>query len=399
MRESRENEIVEQEQFQFLIRRYIAKLLMKSLKGWRIYLYEQKLAKQRRFLTRKIFLQTAGRRTLLRLKEHALEQLQRNHAALVYCQNLVRRSFAALRDYRTSQQRWRQLGAVFGMKVELQLLHRHFVAWRQFAQVRETRQLVKRRLYKKASLMFLTRFFRLWKYFFLSRKRSQLSVDSFVLKKRIIQSQRVFEFLKQNWYRQQQRRAARRRSSEYNAFRLLRKSLSAWQTHQVESAGREAKFDLVFKNYVQRLLVRSFQSLRYYVQLHKFKTQIKYQALTVHVRRLKRKVFDALFNYRIQQNKRKYLENNVNYLRQMLQKDQDVHKQENSRIMKENVMLLQEINVLRKDVHELRQKLRLIGIIGGGEMGSTQRSQQHMDMSMRSAEKEHLNDIQKELKL
>lgn len=96
-------------------------------------------------------------------------------------------------------------------------------------------------------------------------------------------------------------------------------------------------------------------------------------------------------------NKRKYLENNVNYLRQMLQKDQDVHKQENSRIMKENVMLLQEINVLRKDVHELRQKLRLIGIIGGGE-NSTQRSQ-HMDMSMRSAEKEHMNDIQRELKL
>ena len=62
-------------------------------------------------------------------------------------------------------------------------------------------------------------------------------------------------------------------------------------------------------------------------------------------------------------------------------------------------MLLQEINVLRKDVHELRQKIRLIGTIGG-EMGSTQRShQQHMDMSMRSAEKEHQNDIQKELKL
>jgi hypothetical protein len=67
--------------------------------------------------------------------------------------------------------------------------------------------------------------------------------------------------------------------------------------------------------------------------------------------------------------------------------------------MKENVMLLQEINVLRKDVHELRQKIRLIGIMGGGgENGSTQRSQiqQNMDMSMRSAEKDH---IQKELKL
>jgi len=34
--------------------------------------------------------------------------------------------------------------------------------------------------------------------------------------------------------------------------------------------------------------------------------------------------------------------------------------------MKENVMLLQEINVLRKDVHELNKKLRLIKLIGGG---------------------------------
>jgi hypothetical protein len=68
--------------------------------------------------------------------------------------------------------------------------------------------------------------------------------------------------------------------------------------------------------------------------------------------------------------------------------------------MKENVMLLQEINVLRKDVHELRKKIRLIGLLGGhGETTSTQRSQNQMEMSMRSAEKEHLNDVMRELKL
>ena len=38
--------------------------------------------------------------------------------------------------------------------------------------------------------------------------------------------------------------------------------------------------------------------------------------------------------------KRKHLENNVTYLRSMLSKDTDVHRQENSRIMKENVLLL-----------------------------------------------------------
>lgn len=63
-------------------------------------------------------------------------------------------------------------------------------------------------------------------------------------------------------------------------------------------------------------------------------------------------------------------------------------------------MLLQEINVLRKDVHELRKKIRLIGLLGGqGENTSTQRSQNQMEQSLRSAEKDHLNDIMRELKL
>jgi len=56
--------------------------------------------------------------------------------------------------------------------------------------------------------------------------------------------------------------------------------------------------------------------------------------------------------------KRKYLENNVNYLRTMLQKDQDVHKKENSKIMTENVQLLQEINDQRKECHALSQKIK-----------------------------------------
>jgi chromosome segregation ATPase len=57
-------------------------------------------------------------------------------------------------------------------------------------------------------------------------------------------------------------------------------------------------------------------------------------------------------------NKRRYLENNVNYLRLMLQKDQDVHKKENSKIMSENVYLLQEINDQRKECHALTQKIK-----------------------------------------
>ena len=57
-------------------------------------------------------------------------------------------------------------------------------------------------------------------------------------------------------------------------------------------------------------------------------------------------------------NQRRYLENNVNYLRESLQKDQEVHKKENSKIMSENVYLLYEINDQRKECHALRQKIK-----------------------------------------
>lgn len=57
-------------------------------------------------------------------------------------------------------------------------------------------------------------------------------------------------------------------------------------------------------------------------------------------------------------NQRRYLENNVNYLRESLQKDQEVHKKENSKIMSENVYLLYEINDQRKEVHALKQKIK-----------------------------------------
>lgn len=56
--------------------------------------------------------------------------------------------------------------------------------------------------------------------------------------------------------------------------------------------------------------------------------------------------------------RRRYLENNVNYLRQMLQKDQEVHKKDHNKIMSENVILLQEINDQRKEVKALQIKIR-----------------------------------------
>ena len=43
-------------------------------------------------------------------------------------------------------------------------------------------------------------------------------------------------------------------------------------------------------------------------------------------------------------NQRKYLENSLDHNRQQLTKEQKVHEQEYSRIMKENVILIQQIN-------------------------------------------------------
>ena len=42
----------------------------------------------------------------------------------------------------------------------------------------------------------------------------------------------------------------------------------------------------------------------------------------------------------------------------MLQKDQEVHKKDHSKIMSENVILLQEINDQRKEVKALQIKIR-----------------------------------------
>lgn len=56
--------------------------------------------------------------------------------------------------------------------------------------------------------------------------------------------------------------------------------------------------------------------------------------------------------------RRKFLEQNVNYLRTMLQKDQQVHKKENAKIMSENVQLLHQINDQYKECHALRQKIK-----------------------------------------
>jgi chromosome segregation ATPase len=76
---------------------------------------------------------------------------------------------------------------------------------------------------------------------------------------------------------------------------------------------------------------------------------------------------------------RKYLEKSVNYLRIMIAKDSNNHKQEYTRYMKENVTLLQEINDLRKEVKTLDSMYKLQRIKQGSTMGSRFSAQDEME--------------------
>ena len=78
---------------------------------------------------------------------------------------------------------------------------------------------------------------------------------------------------------------------------------------------------------------------------------------------------------------RKYLEKSVNYLRIMIAKDSNNHKQEYTRYMKENVTLLQEINDLRKEVKTLDGMFTLQRRKKRSTMGSRFSNRDQMDGS------------------
>jgi len=55
--------------------------------------------------------------------------------------------------------------------------------------------------------------------------------------------------------------------------------------------------------------------------------------------------------------KRKHLETNLRYVTLTLEKNAQFHTQQNNKIMKENVSLIQEINSLRKEYHQLELQI------------------------------------------
>lgn len=81
---------------------------------------------------------------------------------------------------------------------------------------------------------------------------------------------------------------------------------------------------------------------------------------------------------------RRYLEKSVSYLRVMIAKDSNNHKQEYTRYMKENVTLLQEINDLRKDVKMLEMKYKKIKMKQSSTIGDPFMEREGMDMPKRA---------------
>ena len=58
------------------------------------------------------------------------------------------------------------------------------------------------------------------------------------------------------------------------------------------------------------------------------------------------------------ENQKRYLENSVNSLKKRLEKETQIHKEDNNNIMKENMELINQISELRKEVKTLNSKLR-----------------------------------------
>merc|ERR1711959_197259 len=73
---------------------------------------------------------------------------------------------------------------------------------------------------------------------------------------------------------------------------------------------------------------------------------------------------------------REYLEKSVESLKRKLQKDSEVHRQDNMRILQENVALIREINDLRKEIsflmHERQQQRLNVSKGKGGKQGPQQ---------------------------
>lgn len=76
---------------------------------------------------------------------------------------------------------------------------------------------------------------------------------------------------------------------------------------------------------------------------------------------------------------REYLERTVTSLRKKQSKDQVMHKMDNVRIMQENVVLISEINSLRRDIQMIKQKEKALEVglknnksMNSGHSGNTE---------------------------
>jgi len=101
-----------------------------------------------------------------------------------------------------------------------------------------------------------------------------------------------------------------------------------------------------FKNDVYKTI----QFILYYEQLRDETMQLYTKYVTKDIKKIEVDE-DIEAEYKSQ---KKYLEKSVVMLKKNLQKDNDIHKSDNIRIMRDNVALIQEITKLRKQIKEIR---------------------------------------------
>jgi cilia- and flagella-associated protein 57 len=71
---------------------------------------------------------------------------------------------------------------------------------------------------------------------------------------------------------------------------------------------------------------------------------------------------------------RNYLEKSVAMLKKNLQKDNEIHKQDNRRIMRENVELIKKINQLRRENRDIKRTIKGVEKSPDGREAETQSS-------------------------
>jgi chromosome segregation ATPase len=91
---------------------------------------------------------------------------------------------------------------------------------------------------------------------------------------------------------------------------------------------------------------------------------------------------------------REYLERNLSTIRDKLKKDSEIHRQENLRVLQDNTQLLQEINVLRRELKTARTRTHSLETTLGLKKRREKKLDEEVNLDPILIEKEKVIDLQ-----